>query len=129
MYAVIRVSSQYLGGCLLCWPLRSSAPHLLSVPHQGTGVIRRSRQGTHAAVSAARADALAILARSSRARMSQTASTGRSGQTGGASVAARRAGAAHHVAPGHSEDAGPQTCGLARPSPNETAIDDARREV
>ncbi len=51
----------------LCWPLRSSAPHLLSVPHHGTGVIRRSRHGTHAAVSAARADALALLARSSSA--------------------------------------------------------------
>jgi len=60
----------------LCWPLRSSAPPLLSVPWCGTGGIRRSRQGTHAAVSAARADALALLARSSRARMSHTASTG-----------------------------------------------------
>jgi len=59
----------------LCWPLRSSAPSLLSVPHHGTGVIRRSRHEFHAAVSAARADALAILARSSRARMSQTVST------------------------------------------------------
>jgi len=59
----------------VCWPLRSSAPDLLSVPHHGTGVIRRSRHGTYAAVSAARADALAILAHSSRARMSQTAST------------------------------------------------------
>jgi len=36
----------------------------------GTGVIRRLRPGTPAAVSAARADALALLARSSRARMS-----------------------------------------------------------
>jgi len=60
----------------LCWPLRSSAPHLLSVPHHGTGVIRRSRHGFPAAVSAARAAALALLARPSSARMSQTASTG-----------------------------------------------------
>jgi len=60
----------------LCWPLRSSAPPLLSVPHDETGVIRRSRHGIQAAVSAARANPPAILPRSSSARMSNAASTG-----------------------------------------------------
>ncbi len=60
----------------LCWPLRSSAPPLLSVPHDETVVIKRSRHGFHAAVSAARADPPAILPRSSSARMSNAASTG-----------------------------------------------------